>query len=114
MKDFMLVMKGKYQAWDGMSADNKQRIMEKYYCFVNRLKRENRFKSGSPLKHGGVGLKAEKGLVIVDGPFAESKEACNGYFVFMAKHIDEAVAIARECPALSHGERIEVFEMGSH
>ncbi len=114
MADFMLIMHGKHQAWDGMSADDKQRIMEKYYAFVNRLKREDRFKVGSPLKQGGTQLTAEKGVVIVDGHYAETKEALNGYFIFSAQDRDEAIAIARDCPALTHGERVEIFEMGSH
>jgi hypothetical protein len=107
-------MKGQYKAWSEFSAEDKQRLMEKYYAFVNRLKRENRFKSGSPLKHGGTELYAEKGVVVVDGPFPETKETFNGYFIFSAESEAEAVAIARECPALTHGEKVEVFEMGSH
>ena len=114
MKDFLLVMKGEYKAWESISADEKQRLMEKYYSFVNRLKREERFKGGSPVRHGGMGLHAEKGIVIVDGPFSETKETMNGYFMYTAETMEEAVAIARECPALTHGETIEVFEMGQH
>lgn len=114
MAEFMLVRKGDYKSWGGMSADEKQRIMEKYYAYVNRLKRENRFKSGSALKHGGVQLRAEKGIIIVDGPFAETKEASNGYLIFEAENYDEAVSIARECPALTHGEAVDVFELISH
>ncbi|HEY8272876.1 MAG TPA: YciI family protein [Pseudobdellovibrionaceae bacterium] len=114
MNEYMLVMKGDYRSWSSVSADEKQRIMEKYYAYVNRLKREDRFKGGSALKHGGVQLRSEKGIVVVDGPFAETKETFNGYFIFEAQNYDEAVSIARECPALTHGEVVEVFELTSH
>ncbi|MCB0356716.1 MAG: hypothetical protein KDD40_06895 [Bdellovibrionales bacterium] len=114
MKEFMLIMKGDYKSWEGISAEDKQRIMEKYYGFVNRLKRENRFKAGSPLNHDGYQLKNIDGVVAVDGPFTETKESLNGYFIFEAKDHDEAIAIARDCPALTHGETVEIFEMGSH
>lgn len=114
MKEFMLIMKGEYQSWNAISADDKQRVMEKYYAFVNRLKREERFKDGSALKTGGMSLRAEKGIVICDGPFAETKESFNGYFVFKASNLDEAITIARECPALTHGETVEVFELSNH
>jgi hypothetical protein len=110
----MLIMQGDYKSWKALSADEKQRIMEKYYAFVNRLKRENRFKSGAALKHSGVELRAEKGIVTVDGPFAETKETFNGYFVFEAENFEEAVAIARDCPALTHGEKVQVFEFSNH
>lgn len=114
MSDFILVMNGEVKAWNEMSAESKQRIMEKYYAFVNRLKRENRFKSGSALKHGGVELRAENGIVVTDGPFQETKEALNGYFIFAAQNQEEAVAIARDCPALTHGEKVQIFELSSH
>ena len=114
MADFMLVMKGEYKNWEAISADDKQRLMEKYYAFVNRLKREERFKGGSALKHGGTQLRTEKGFVLLDGPFPETKEALNGYFIFSAQDRDEALAIARDCPALTHGETVEIFEMGGH
>jgi hypothetical protein len=114
MKNFMLIMKGEHKAWESMSAEEKQRIMERYYAFVNRLKREERFQSGAALKHGGVSLRSEKGIVLTDGPFPETKETFNGYFVFKAKDHDEAIDIARECPALTHGETVEVFEFGEH
>jgi hypothetical protein len=45
---------------------------------------------------------------VSDGPFAESKEAIGGYFLLDVATMDEAVAIARECPGLPYGIRVEV------
>jgi hypothetical protein len=36
---------------------------------------------------------------VVDGPFAEAKEMIGGYFLITCRTFEEAVAIARECPA---------------
>jgi hypothetical protein len=36
---------------------------------------------------------------VLDGPFAEAKEMIGGYFILTCDTFDEAVAIARECPA---------------
>ena len=36
---------------------------------------------------------------VVDGPFAEAKEMVGGFFLVDVATRDEAVAIARECPA---------------
>ena len=38
-------------------------------------------------------------LQVLDGPFAEAKEMIGGFFLIDCKSFDEAVAIARECPA---------------
>jgi hypothetical protein len=36
---------------------------------------------------------------LIDGPFAEAKEIVGGYFLIDCATRDDAVAIARECPA---------------
>ncbi len=43
-----------------------------------------------------------------DGPFAESKETIGGYFLLTVGSMDEAVAIAQQCPGLPYGIRVEV------
>ena len=36
---------------------------------------------------------------VIDGPFAEAKDMIGGFFLLNCKTRDEALAIARECPA---------------
>ena len=36
---------------------------------------------------------------LVDGPFAEAKEMIGGFFLLNCKTLDEALAIATDCPA---------------
>jgi hypothetical protein len=40
-----------------------------------------------------------RGGVVTDGPFAETKEALGGYYLIEAADLDEAIAIAKQCPA---------------
>jgi hypothetical protein len=47
---------------------------------------------------------------MVDGPFAETKEMVGGFFLLACATRDEAVAIARECPA-AEWATIEVREV---
>lgn len=47
-----------------------------------------------------------------DGPFIEVKELVGGYMIVSASSLDEALAIARECPGLvSPGSGVEVIEI---
>jgi hypothetical protein len=48
---------------------------------------------------------------MADGPFAESKEAIGGYFLLQVSDLEEAVEIAKECPALEHGVDVEVRQI---
>ena len=40
-----------------------------------------------------------RGDVVTDGPFAETKEALGGYYLIEADDLDQALAIAKTCPA---------------
>lgn len=47
-----------------------------------------------------------------DGPFVEVKELVGGYMIVSASSLDEAIAVARECPGLiTSGSGVEVIEI---
>ena len=48
------------------------------------------------------------GYLVADGPFAESTEAIGGYFLLKVDNLEEAVEIAKRCPALEYGLDVEV------
>ena len=45
---------------------------------------------------------------MTDGPFTESKEAIGGYFLITVPNLEEAVAVARQCPGLEYGAVVEI------
>jgi hypothetical protein len=60
----------------------------------------------------GVRVTAESGRALVrDGPFAEAKEMVGGFFLLTCATREQAVQIARECPA-AQWATIEVRELG--
>lgn len=48
---------------------------------------------------------------VLDGPFAEAKEMIGGFFLLNVKTREEALAIARDCPA-AEWATVEVRETG--
>ena len=47
-----------------------------------------------------------------DGPLVEVKELVGGYMIVTAANLDEAIAVARECPGLVRpGSGVEVIEI---
>ena len=48
---------------------------------------------------------------VIDGPFAEAKEMVGGFFLVDVPTREDAVAIARECPA-AEWATVEVRETG--
>lgn len=49
--------------------------------------------------------------VVLDGPFTEAKEMVGGFFLLTCETREEAIEIARECPA-ARWATIEVRELG--
>jgi hypothetical protein len=48
--------------------------------------------------------------VVIDGPFAESKEVLGGYWMIEVKSKEEAIGWAKRCPA-SNNEIIEIRQV---
>jgi len=43
---------------------------------------------------------------VTDGPFVETKEALGGYYLIDADNLDEAIEIAKQCPAAFGGVEV--------
>src|SRR5882757_3694228 len=92
----------------GLSPEEVQNVMTQWKNWFDRLSAEGKLKAGQPLEREGKTVSGKKGRVVADGPFAESKEAVGGYFLLQVDTLDEAVAIAKDCPALELGAIVEV------
>jgi len=104
---YMLIFRG--TDWHkGLSPEEMQRLADQWMAWFNRLKDQGKAIAGNPLEREGKIVSGKNGRVVSDGPFAESKETIGGYFLLKVNTLDEAVAMAQECPGLSYGIRVEV------
>jgi len=103
---YMLIFRGT-DWYQGLSPEQMQQIADRWMAWFNGLKENGQAVAGNPLEPRGK-IVAGKNRVISDGPFAESKETIGGYFLLKVGTMDEAVAIAQQCPGLPHGIRVEV------
>jgi len=103
---YMLLFRGT-DLRKGLSPEELQKVSEKWMTWFRRLTEQGKAVAGQPLERDGK-IVSGKDRVVSDGPFAESKEAIGGYFLLDVATMDEAVAIARECPGLAYGIRVEV------
>ena len=104
---FMLIFRGT-DWYNGLSPEEMQKVASDWMVWFKRLSSEGRVTSGNPLERDGRVVAGKNGRVVSDGPFAESKETIGGYFLLKVDSLDEAVAIAQECPGLPFGIRVEV------
>src|SRR4029077_13778904 len=103
---YMLLFRG--NDWlMSLSPEEKQKVTDQWMAWFRRLTDQGKAVAGNPLEREGK-IVSGKNRVVSDGPFAESKEAIGGYFLLDVASMDEAVAIAQECPGLPYGARVEV------
>jgi hypothetical protein len=93
--------------YKGLSPEQMQQIADNWMAWFNRLKDEGKCIGGNPLEREGK-IVSGKNRLVSDGPFAESKETIGGYFYLTVSSLDDAVAIAQQCPGLPYGIRVEV------
>ena len=105
--DYLLLFRG--NIWDrGLSPEQLQKVVSDWMAWFEGLKEQGKCTGGHPLEREGKLVSGKQGRNVADGPFAESKEAIGGYFLLDVGSLDEAVAIAQECPGLPFGAIVEV------
>lgn len=92
--------------YKGLPEEKVQEIVANWMDWYARLVKSGVVESGRPLAREGKVV--DSSGTISDGPFAEAKETVGGYFILNAATIDEAVAVAKQCPGLPYGVKVEV------
>jgi hypothetical protein len=91
-----------------MSAEQRQQLMQQWNAWYDGLAAAGKVEHGHPLEPQGRVVAGARGERVTDGPFAEATEGIGGYFFLMVRDLEEATAIARQCPSLPHGMSVEV------
>lgn len=111
MSHFMLFIRNGEEP-NELSPEQIQQAIQRFSAWAKRLREQGKLVAAEKLKDNeGLLLRTRNGQIVVDGPFAETKETIGGYFVVAAGNLDEAIAITKECPALSNGGIVELREI---
>jgi hypothetical protein len=85
-----------------------QEIIAANKAWVGCLIAEGKARPGVALAREGATVFANNKRVVLDGPYAESKEAIGGTLVLDVATLEEAIAIAKACPSLCYDSTIEI------
>ena len=108
MEKFMFIFHGGSDIAPEMRApEAMQGHMQKWFAWVEKLKKEGRYVSGEPLEPTGMFVSGPK-KIVTDGPFAESKELVGGFFIIHANNIQEAVALCDDYPDFKYNGKVQV------
>lgn len=110
MKEFMLIFIGSEYAALGLSPEEMQERMGKWFAWNTKMREQGIVKIGDALHPGGKRVSGEN-RTVTDGPSIESKEVIGGFYVVKAKDYDEAIVIAQDYPDYDLGGTVEIREI---
>lgn len=97
-----------------LSPEERQELVTRWNAWFGGLVKDGRAVEGQPLEMETRVVSGAGGARVVDGPFAEAKEAVGGFVKVMVADLAEATEIAQRHPGLAHGLIIEIREMTPH
>ena len=95
-----------YQEGQAISETDRQHCYEESAQLAQQLKSNGNYLAAAPLHptSTATSVRVRDGRqLVIDGPFAETKEQLGGYFLINAKDLDEAIDIATRIPAARWG-----------
>ena len=112
MPDYLLILRDHEERWDNFSPQELQGVIDNFMTWNRSLEADGQFVGAGKLTADrGVTVRARGGDVVIDGPYAEAKEAIAGFYHLRADTIEDAAAAAKRCPILSYGGSVEVRVM---
>ena len=106
MKKFLILLREDLSAVNQMTPEQMEADIAEYMQWVEGLKQNGRHVMSDPLETSGAMISKHK--IETDGPFIESKEAISGFFVILAKDIEEAISITQSCPIFKNEGIVEL------
>jgi len=110
----MLIFRDQGVDWEQLAADGRSKaLFQKLVDWAADLKRRGLYAGVEALAQSGKTVRRKGAGLVVDGPFAEGREAVLGFFFVRVRDIDEACAIAGESPHVEVGGTTEVRMLGA-
>jgi hypothetical protein len=111
----MLLFRDEDMDWSQLGDHERGKAnFQRFVDWAADLHKRGKLVAVDPLKKGGHTVRRKGAAIVVDGPYAEGREAVLGYFIVEVADMDEALAIARENPHTNIvGGATEVRELGS-
>ena len=114
MKEFVLLFRMDITTEEAQpSAAQMEWYMAEWMAWINRIAGKGQLAAGgNHLAREGKLLKPNE--VIIDGPYISNRESVAGYILILAKDMDDAIGMAKECPILKgEGTSVEVRQVSA-
>jgi len=107
MNEFMLIFRNAMPKHNEKpSAEQMQIMVSQWQNWITEISYQGKYSSTNRLLPEGKTI--SPGKMVTDGPFVEGKEMVSGYLVIKSENLNDAVELAKSCPALEYGGTVEV------
>ena len=92
--------------YDSLPRERQKTLYDEYFAFTRDLGAQGILVGSHELEPASTAtsVRVRGGeTLVVDGPFAETKEQLGGYYVIEAESLDEALEWAARIPSARHG-----------
>ncbi len=110
MKEFMMIFIGADYAALGLSPEELQGRMGKWFAWSEKMEKAGILRSGNAL-HSDMRRIIGKERTVTDMASAEVKEIVGGYYIIEAKDFDEVEEVAQDFPDYDLGGTVEIREI---
>jgi hypothetical protein len=113
-KTAMLIFRDEGVDWAYLAAEDRSKaLFKKLVDWAADLKRRGIYAGVEALDRNGKTVRRKGAGLVIDGPFAEGREAVLGYFLVRVNNLEEACALAGESPHAEVGGATEVRMLGA-
>ena len=110
MKDFMMLFHSEPNPNFQPTPEQIQEEVKRWQDWMGGIGAQGKLKSpGEALGYDGKTMHADG--TVTDGPYAEMKEIVGGFIIVSAENTAEAIQLAKGCPALENGGKVEVRDV---
>ncbi len=110
MKEFMMIFLGADYEELGLSPEELQMRMGKWFAWGDKMKAQGILRGGNALHAKGKRISGPD-RVESDGPFVESKELIGGYYTIAVDSFKDAAVVAQDFPDFDLGGTVEIREI---
>jgi len=103
---YMFLVYSRERGFAEASAEDREQVRAGHWAVIDETKRRGVFKAGEPLQPIATAttVRYEYGRpLVLDGPFAETKEQLAGYYILECENLDEAIEWATKIPTACKG-----------
>ena len=108
MAEYLILIYEREEDYATASPEVMTEVMEAHNRFGEQF--GSRIVSGRALKDAQTATTIRND-VVTDGPFVETKEVLGGYYLVQADDLDEAIEIAKHCPARFGGVEVRPIQV---